>query len=144
MTDKLAQEQETKENESVGSEKVTSARNNRRKLLKGAVALPVVMTLQSGAALARTSNLVSAFETTDEAVLAADAARSSDGSLACFTVVDSETQNGTQRYDLGAPPMEQSVDPDLSLSKQADACRTGGGIIVSTNAFNSITGGDIT
>ncbi len=146
MTDKLAQEQETKEDESVGSEKVASARNNRRKLLKGAVAMPIVMTLNTAMAqqVARTSNMVGALQGTTEAELA-DAVRSTDGSLACFSVENSvSNDNGSISYDLGEPPMELPVNANSTVTEQAAECRTNNGIIVSTTAFNSITGGEIT
>jgi len=149
MTDKLAQEQETKENESVGSEKVTAARNNRRKLLKGAVALPVVMTLDSAMAnvTARTSNMVGELRGTTETELA-DAALSDNGDLLCFNPVDSVgNANGTVSYDLGDPPMElmPPVNPESNVEQQAAECRRRSGIIISTAAFNSIstTGNDI-
>ncbi len=138
MTDKLAQELEIKENESVGSdsEKVTSARNHRRKLLKSVVAVPVVMTLQSGAALARTSNLIG---TVADPNLAA---RNLEGTrVVCLDPDPSKIeQTDAPPYDLGESPSGYLVEAGPSIKDQADTCLNGGGIIVSADAFASIEG----
>jgi len=134
MTDKLAQEQETKENESVGSEKVTSARNNRRKLLKSVVAVPVVMTLQSGAALARTSNMVGLVTDPNQA------AKNLEGNRVVCLEPDPPKMEQVEAppYDLGENPSGYLVEAGPSIEEQTNTCLNGGGIIVSANAFASI------
>lgn len=139
MTDKLEQEQE-KQKESGDSAGAASSRSNRRKLLKGVVAVPVVMTLQSGAALARTSNLIG---TAQDLSQAAKQDAGSGEQLVCLEPDLSLDQSSAPPYDLGENPtghLEPNVKDGqpLSLEDQAGNCKTGGGIIVSTTAFASI------
>jgi len=76
----------------------------RRALLKGAVgALPMILTLQSGAALARSSNLISASQP--------GSAKDAEGRMLCMDyryvdmVVDGDGDSGQSRVaDLGSPP----------------------------------------
>ncbi len=102
----------------------------RRRLLKGAVAIPVIMTLHSGAALARTSNLIGEVGIDD------DVARNEHGDLYCL---NHEGQPDGSKYDLGENPTATLVDRDLELADQADECKKRGGIMVSSTAFNSIS-----
>ncbi len=117
----------------------------RRRLIKGAAAaIPVIMTLHSGAALARTSNLVRAITDIDAA------AKDGAGNLICVRPdVDGGLSSvGSDLVDLGTDPIASVTDtkkdgvPDLQ--SQADFCHTeaggqGVGILVSSRAYDSIT-----
>ena len=71
-----------------------TVQQSRRRLLKNSVAIPVIMTLGSGAAHAVTSNLVSAATTGEYAM--------EDGKVMCFDVVDEVVfEDGHTKYDLG-------------------------------------------
>lgn len=72
-----------------------TAVNSRRTLLRGATAaVPTILTLTSGAALARSSNCIN---------LAQGAPVDPDGRHLCLDF-HSVTRIGDKRYDLGAPP----------------------------------------
>jgi hypothetical protein len=128
----------------------------RRRLLKGSVAIPVIMTLHSGAALARTSNLVSKAET--------DIAVDANGDYVC-AIPESEAVDG--KYDLGIAPYYEPISPveqdsqvntlvandkdympnrtldmpNRTLEEVAEFCETEhGGILISQSAYNSISG----
>lgn len=130
----------------------------RRALLRGGVAaMPAILTLQSGAALARSSNLISA----------APGSRNGDGNALC---VDTSTleQLTSGKYDFDDPGHATvNVLPDedyypTNTGRSGDAwsadefCETGGsrkfhdggwhqvdlpsnGIVVSSNALNSVS-----
>lgn len=121
----------------------TTPEQGRRRLLKKSVAIPVIMTLSSGAALARTSNLVGPITDLNEAV------KDPEGNLYCVLpdihdpLRDDES---IDPVDLGSNPtvtvnpiQDESGNPDLQA--QANACFTtpsGGGILVSSNAWISV------
>lgn len=111
---------------------------SRRRLLKKSVAIPVIMTLHSGAALARSSNLAGS-ETS-----LANPARQDDNNIYCM---DHEGQLEGGAYDLGDSPTATLVSttdaegnplsPDAILTE----CNVNrGGIIISAGAFSSISG----
>ncbi len=99
----------------------------RRKLLKGTSAIPVVLTLHSGASMAVTSNLVgkTGFR---------DAAMNGDGDRFC---VDYESPVG-EKYDLGTSPHATLIDGSKPNKTQRELCNKKGGIWMSAIAFNSI------
>lgn len=108
--------------------------SSRRRLLKGTVAIPVIITLHSGAALARTSNLVGPTEDTNSA------AKDENGDLYC---VHPEGDANTIPVDLGTSPTatvhpinDANGGPDLQA--QAIACKNEGGILVSATAWSSV------
>lgn len=118
-----------------------SSQHKRRRLLKGTVALPVIMTLYSGAALARTSNLVGEADSVDSAV------KINDGTgdrLLCVLKDTSQEQITGGPYDLGLTPMgyyENNLDSQgqfINLNDQLTHCHQGGGIMISATAFASI------
>jgi len=90
--------------------------NARRALLKGAVAtMPMILTLQSGAALARSSNLISAST--------ASAALDANGRMLCldYRYADS-TYDNTNVVDVGDPPYAHVCaikDDDYYISSNA-------------------------
>ena len=142
-------------NEKNGKTQPTSI--NRRKMLKaGLTDMPVVLTLQSGEELARSSNLISA----------APGARNIDGNALCLDTSTARLDGGT--YDLGdSGHLNVNAIPDVNYyplgsgksveSISADTfCELGGsrqyqeagwhqvdlptnGIIVSANALNSVS-----
>jgi len=100
----------------------------RRRLLKSTVAIPVIMTLHSGAALARSSNLVGAVD--------AGNAHVEEGRYACVRDA-SPIEIGSSTYDLGEPPVAT-----LSLENTPEDCQNppNGGILISSAAFTSLIG----
>jgi len=122
--------------------------NKRRRLIKGAVAIPVIMTLQSGAALARTSNLVGTLdgEIPEGSEHVATKDLGNGKRIVCAHPDSFEDQSGAPPYDLGNAPMghlEPNFDSNgnaLSLNEQANNCRGGGGLVISATAFSSFDG----
>ncbi len=108
------------------------SKSKRRRLLKSAVAIPVIMTLHSGAALARTSNLVGPHPDLDTA------AKTANGDLICVVPGSDSAvlENGT--VDIGSDATAIVHNPPSSLNGQAAQCNNAGGILVSANAWNSI------
>ncbi|WP_107762196.1 hypothetical protein [Nitrosospira multiformis] len=110
--------------------------SSRRRLLKGTVAIPIIMTLRSGAALARTSNLVGPTEDINSAQ------KDENGDLYCVHP-SSEAYTGTGPVDLGASPTA-TVNPIndangvTDLQAQATACQNGGGVLISATAWSSV------
>ncbi|MCC6917184.1 hypothetical protein [Nitrosomonas sp.] len=98
----------------------------RRRLLKSTVAIPVIMTLHSGAALARSSNLVGAVD--------AGNAHQVDGKYVCVNGA-TPVENGSSTYDLGEPPVAT-----LSLEDSSENCLNNGGILISSAAYTSLSG----
>jgi hypothetical protein len=74
---------------------VAPAKLSRRAMLRGtAAAMPIALTLQSGAALARSSNLISG---------AADAAEDADGNKYCLDASSVISGDSPHHYDMGEP-----------------------------------------
>ena len=71
--------------------------NKRRRLIKGAVAIPIIMTLHSGAALARTSNIVGAVDSSQAHTIEMTMG---EPQVVC---VKGATDLGNGQYDLGDP-----------------------------------------
>lgn len=104
---------------------------SRRALLSGAkAAVPAIVTLYSGAALARSSNLIST----------SYSQRTVDGKFQCLDTQGLEAV-GTSKYDLGSPPLAHvtrinrystyykpnwSGGPSSQEISQPDMCRYGG------------------
>lgn len=122
-----------------------AVRNNpqptRRRLLKSTVAIPVIMTLHSGAALARTSNLVGPVTNV------VDAAKDGDGNLYCVHP-DTDGDINSEPADLGTSPsatVSQTKDGEgnpiaPNLNDQMEACQRANGILVSANAWTQSIG----
>lgn len=117
----------------VQRERASAVRQGRRRMIRGATAVvPTILTLHSGAALARTSNLISR---------APGAPVDSAGNNMCLNEASvAEVMEGGQRYDLGDPVAAEVTNipttdgrifyenPDLSgspLSGQ-EMCEKGG------------------
>lgn len=113
-----------------------TSQQRRRRLLKKSIAIPIIMTLNSGAALARTSNLTGDAEG-NYAILTNNLNQSQ---LICAQPDLAEDQSSAPPYDLGIAPQATLGDPNLSLDDQAVACRNGGGIVLSASAFTSLQG----
>lgn len=114
-----------------------SPADSRRRLLKGTLAIPVIMTLHSGAALARTSNLVGAIQDTASAV------KDENGDLRCIHPGADGGDSRMNPVDLGEEPFitvdqTQNADGSPDLEAQAELCQNNGGILVSATAWNSI------
>jgi hypothetical protein len=120
-------------------------KQKRRMLLKGTAALPVVMTLYSGAALARTSNITGEAASVTEAVFV----NMGNGPQLLCVLPKDKLDNGA--YDLGDtpgytlitnPPINPLTDdPATILAKknaQLENCHLLGGIMISGAAFTSI------
>lgn len=106
----------------------------RRRLLKSTVAIPVIMTLHSGAALARTSNLVSEVNPRESAFKVQEGyvcARPNPN----FTDPNIE-QPVDGRYDLGDSPIIDYVE-------NLDECIAPDGILLSSHAYGSLMGIDV-
>lgn len=119
----------------------TTPQPARRRLLKSTVAIPIIMTLHSGAALARTSNLVGPAEF-------GDAVKFNTGEreqIVCVNPGDGPLDGGPT-YDLGNTPtadfapLNDSEGNPMGLEGQAAACRDGGGILISAAAYTSLKG----
>ena len=112
--------------------------SRRRRFLKGTVAIPVIMTLHSGAALARTSNLVGSTQDIVSAMTDAN------GDLFCVHPGSNGGSTSDNPVDLGDHPSAtvnpikaaNGTTPDLQA--QATSCKNGGGILVSATAWTSI------
>lgn len=101
----------------------------RRKLLRSTVAIPVIMTLHSGAVLARTSNM--AGNATEEN--ACKVTTDSGQKYACAIPDQSEDQSAAPPYDLGN-------SPNVFLADSPQACTTDqGGILLSAGAVSSFS-----
>lgn len=132
------------ESDSNMHEDTDAEKQKRRKLLKGAAALPVVMTLYSGAALARTSNITGEATSVLEAVFV----DTIDGPQLLCVFPQQKLDNGA--YDLGDTPHYALIsDPKIQLHaseqvimekkmQQLENCHLMGGIMISGTAFTSI------
>lgn len=107
----------------------------RRRLLKSTVAIPVIMTLSSGAALARTSNLAGSVGLEDAATVTNDQGQTQ---IVCAILDPNEDQTGAPPYDLGTSPQFILAPADQSPPKQADFCQSQGGILISAMAYASL------
>lgn len=125
-------------NEMKKEESVVAPQLKRRRLLKSTVAIPVIMTLSSGAALARTSNLAGDINGTDGAATVPNGL--GQDQIVCAIPDPTEDQTGAPPHDLGNAPQVTLGDGSLSLDAQAQACRDGGGILLSATAFTSLQG----
>lgn len=99
----------------------------RRKLLKGTVVVPVIMTLHSGAALARTSILVGA-------AVDSETAKIGDQYI-CAHNADLDPSG---KYDLGDSPQLELVENVEECLGTLDDPRSG--ILISVSAYNSLQG----
>jgi len=106
----------------------------RRRLLKGSVAIPVIMTLHSGAALARTSNLASGVDASEAYTVPGEI--EGQDRIVCAQL-DPPGQ-AEPPYDLGEFPTATLGDGSLSLAEQGQMCQDGGGIMISATAASSL------
>ncbi|BBL34996.1 hypothetical protein Nstercoris_01250 [Nitrosomonas stercoris] len=105
----------------------SSVQSRRRKLLKSTVAIPVIMTLHSGAALARSSNMLTPVEEGDAVKMIDDG-----GGGEKYVCVHLENSLEGPPYDVGDIPTSELVDDPSS-------CVPGqGGILVSSAAYTSL------
>ncbi|MXS84753.1 hypothetical protein ABO04_02190 [Nitrosomonas sp. HPC101] len=117
----------------------STARNipqsSRRRLLKSTAAIPVIMTLHSGAAMARSSNLAGAEISVHEDVAG------TDSDVFCASH-EGQLEGGA--YDLGETPSYTRIprQKEGGVERTPDeimqACENQGGIFISSGAFNSI------
>ncbi len=119
-------------------------KQKRRMLLKGTAALPVVMTLYSGAALARSSNITGEAASVTEAVFV----DTMNGPQLLCVFPKEQLDNGA--YDLGDSPSYALIqEPKITLTdteqnilaskaEQLENCHLLGGIMISGAAFTSI------
>lgn len=111
-------------------------RSARRRLLKSTVAIPVIMTLHSGAALARSSNLSGAAPAFDDAA-------GDENDVFCAL---HKGQPDGEAYDFGDSPSYTRIprQEDGGINRTEDeimqACEGQEGILISSHAFNSIGG----
>jgi len=122
--------------DAAGKQIAMTPRLARRKLLKSTVAIPVIMTLHSGAALARSSNLAGAEINLENAA-------GDDNDVFC-AITEGTVPEGAN--DLGDSPSYTRISrqTDAGINKTDDEiiqeCTDGGGIIISAGAYNSIGG----
>lgn len=124
--------------DATGKQITAAPQSARRKLLKSTVAIPIIMTLHSGAALARTSNLVGAVDTSDTAATVTDDLGQEQ--IVCVDLGDGPIEPGGSTYDLGLNPSATLGEASQDLETQAQNCQTGGGILISSDAFTSLQG----
>lgn len=126
---------------------IVSPERSRRRMLKNTMAVPIIMTLGSGSALARTSNLVGPITDPNEAM------KDANGDLYCVHPDPNDEDRDvsiTDPVDLGKDPHatvkpialeDQDGNPipgTHDLSTQAMDCESRNGILVSMNAWNSV------
>lgn len=103
----------------------SSVQSRRRKLLKSTVAIPVIMTLHSGAAMARSSNMLTPVEE-------GDAVKIGNEGEEKYVCVHLEDSLEGPPYDVGDIPTSELVDdPSSCIPEQ-------GGILVSSAAYTSL------
>lgn len=108
-----------------GEKTVILPQTARRKLLKSTVAIPVIMTLHSGAALAKSSNMLTPVQAGD--------AHQINNQYVCVNIAGGPT-NDPPPYDVGDMPT-------ATLVADPNNCTPGnGGILVSSGAYQSLTG----
>jgi hypothetical protein len=107
----------------------------RRRLLKGSVAIPVIMTLHSGAALARTSNLASGVDVGEAFTIKNDL---NQEQIVCAHPDENQDQSDAPPYDFGDVPTATLGDGSLTLNQQAEICQNNGGIMISATAASSL------
>lgn len=112
--------------------------SKRRRLLKSTVAIPVIMTLSSGAALARTSNMVGEVDIGNAATVTNS---QNQTQIVCAIPDPLQDQSGAPPYDLGTSPQALLGPADKELAEQATYCKgVQGGILISATAFTSLQG----
>lgn len=122
--------------DATGKQITAAPQSARRKLLKSTVAIPIIMTLHSGAALARSSNLTGAEINLENAA-------GDENDVFC---AQPEEQPEGGAYDLGDSPSYTRIprQTDEGINKGDEdiiqECTDNGGIIISAGAFNSING----
>ena len=120
MKDQKGKSQSTE----IGGKSTRPASLSRRTLLKaGVTAMPVVLTLQSGAALARSSNLISA----------APGARDGDRNALCLDTTYSDPLGRSGKYDLGYDGTTVNVIPDVDYYPGSEGGTSG--VFVGTDVF---------
>ena len=143
MTEEQIDKQTEKEQLELNTSADKPSENKRRRLIKGAAAaIPVIMTLHSGAAaaMARTSNIMGAVGTSEAHTVEITAGQPQ---VVC---VKGAADLGGGQYDLGEPPtaiaeLEPYINAssnDESISLQGANCEGGGGIMVSATAWLSV------
>lgn len=144
MTEEQLHKQTQQREQNASADK--SPENKRRRLIKGAVAIPVIMTLHSGAALARSSNIVGAITNPDLAHKVPSITVESKENIVCFKhAVD--LKNG--QYDLGKPihtvpeiMLNEGGKDVLSIEKQVEQCLgpEHNGFMISAKAWEASIG----
>ncbi len=147
MTEERTHTQAGTENQASAISTEEAPQNTRRKLLKGTAAIPVVMTLYSGAALARTSNITGEADSIENAVFQDT---SNGPQLVCVYPDSAQQQTQGGPYDLGPDPQGALIhEPKINLNKSANRimkrkmkqlenCHAQGGIMISAAAYTSI------
>lgn len=126
--------QQPEVNEIKNDESIVAPQLKRRRLLKSTVAIPVIMTLSSGAALARTSNLVGAVDTVEQA---AKVGLPGEEQIVC--AIPDPVGQTEPPFDLGTSPQAIYGKAGDSLEVQAAFCQNEkGGILISMTAFTSL------
>ena len=92
-----------------------SPESSRRRLLKGTMAIPVIMTLHSGAALARTSNLVGTTQDINSAM------KDPSGDLYCVHP-SSDGDASSIPVDLGTSPTA-TINPIRGATARRRTCK---------------------
>lgn len=126
--------------------------NKRRRLLKGAVAIPVIMTLNSGAALAASSNLVGPVDmshavTSPRTITDTTTGEVVSGDIICVkkgtkssTLPNGTVDVGDDAYaEVNKITKKDATDNDVpDLDEQAMQCLNNDGIMVSSGAWDSL------
>ncbi len=138
VSERKIQQSEVSELKNKGT--VGAPQLKRRRLLKSTVAIPVIMTLSSGAALARTSNLVG--NVSDPASAATMTNAENQTQIVCAIPDPLEDQTGAPPYDLGNSPRALLGPADKDLLQQGAYCESPpqNGIMISVTAFTSLQG----
>jgi len=128
--------------DATGKQITAAPQSARRKLLKSTVAIPIIMTLHSGAALARSSNLTGAEINLENAagdndnVFCALPEEQIDGGA--YDLGDQPSYTPISKYkDVDGTPTERTSEEIMGECSQQ---LPNGGIIISAGAFNSIGG----
>ena len=120
--------------DATGKQITAAPQSARRKLLKSTVAIPIIMTLHSGAALARSSNMLTPVE--EGEAVTVSTGNPPQSQYVCVDIVDT---NG--------PPYDVGDVPTATLVQNADDCTPTGqspGLLVSSAAYTSLLGKGMT